>query len=178
MQTRARAKDIRRLVAHGSILDTQEKVYIVRRAILGIQGAGADEVVLFPDPANIFTKALSGIENELRLTKHVSLKCRFFDEASDSTRAAQLMREQGVACVIVIGGDGTNRVVTKGSGSLPLVPLSTGTNNAFPQFLESTLAGLAAGYYAVRHFSPDDVHQPDQAAQPVPQRDARRYRPS
>ena len=52
-------KDIRRLVAHGSILDTQEKVYIVRRAILGIQGAGANEVVLFPDPANIFTKALS-----------------------------------------------------------------------------------------------------------------------
>jgi predicted polyphosphate/ATP-dependent NAD kinase len=29
-------KDIRRLVAHGSILDTQEKVYIVRRAILGL----------------------------------------------------------------------------------------------------------------------------------------------
>ena len=39
-------KDIRRLVAHGSILDTQEKVYIVRRAILGLEGAGVDEVVV------------------------------------------------------------------------------------------------------------------------------------
>ncbi len=152
-------KDIRRLVAHGSILDTQEKVYIVRRAILGIQGAGVDEVVLFPDPANIFTKALSGIENELRITPRF-LEMSIFDEASDSTRAAQLMNEQGVACVIVIGGDGTNRVVTKGSGSMPLIPLSTGTNNAFPQFLESTLAGLAAGYYARRQFSPETYTRP------------------
>ena len=34
-------KDIRRLVAHGSVLDTQEKVYIVRRAI-AVSMAGAD----------------------------------------------------------------------------------------------------------------------------------------
>ncbi len=152
-------KDIRRLVAHGSILDTQEKVYIVRRAILGIQGAGCEEVVLFPDPANIGNKALSGIENELRITPRF-LDMSVFDEAGDSTRAAKLMNEQGVACVIVIGGDGTNRVVTKGSGSMPLIPLSTGTNNAFPQFLESTLAGLAAGYYAARQFSADAYTRP------------------
>ena len=152
-------KDIRRLVAHGSILDTQEKVYIVRRAILGIQGAGVEEVVLFPDPANIFNKALSGIENDLRITPRF-LEMSVFDEARDSTRAAELMNEQGVACVIVIGGDGTNRVVTKGSGSMPLIPLSTGTNNAFPQFLESTLAGLAAGYYAARQFSKETCTRP------------------
>jgi predicted polyphosphate/ATP-dependent NAD kinase len=63
------------------------------------------------------------------------------------------MEEQGVSCVIVIGGDGTSRVVAKGSGKMPLIPLSTGTNNAFPRFLESTLAGLAAGYYASRQLS-------------------------
>ena len=90
----------------------------------------------------------------------VFLKCRSSMRPAIRPGAAQLMREQGVACVIVIGGDGTNRVVTKGSGSMPLVPLSTGTNNAFPQFLESTLAGLAAGYYAVRHFSPATCTRP------------------
>ena len=142
-------KDIRRLVAHGSVLDTQEKVYIVRRAVLGLDGARVDEVVLFPDPANICNKALAGIGTPLRLTTRF-LNMSVYDEAADSTRAAQLMYEQGVACVIVIGGDGTNRVVAKGCGSMPLVPLSTGTNNAFPRFLESTLAGLAAGYYAAR----------------------------
>ena len=152
-------KDIRRLVAHGSVLDTQEKVYIVRRAILGIAGAGATEVVLFPDPSGIGIKALSGLSGPLRITPRF-LEMSVYDEAADSTRAAQLMHEQGVACVIVIGGDGTNRVVAKGCESMPLIPLSTGTNNAFPRFLESTLAGLAAGYYAARHFARDEFTFP------------------
>jgi predicted polyphosphate/ATP-dependent NAD kinase len=145
-------KDIRRLVAHGSILDTQEKVYIVRRAILGLDAAGADEVVFFPDPVGIGHKALAGINETLRITPRF-LDMVVYDEAADSTRAATLMHEQGVACVIVIGGDGTNRVVAKGCGTMPLISLSTGTNNAFPRFLESTLAGLAAGYYAARRFT-------------------------
>jgi len=152
-------KDIRRLVAHGSILDTQEKVYIVRRAILGLEGAGVDEVVFFPDPVGIGMKALAGINETLRL-KPRFLEMSVYDEAADSTRAARLMHEQGVACVIVIGGDGTNRVVTKGCGSMPLVPLSTGTNNAFPRFLESTLAGLAAGHYAARRLPREDFTIP------------------
>jgi predicted polyphosphate/ATP-dependent NAD kinase len=152
-------KDIRRLVAHGSVLDTQEKVYIVRRAVLGLDSTGVDEVVLFPDPANICNKALSGINTPLRLTTRF-LEMSVYDEAADSTRAARLMHEQGVACVIVIGGDGTSRVVAKGCGSMPLVPLSTGTNNAFPRFLESTLAGLAAGHYAVRHLPRDELTLP------------------
>lgn len=144
-------KDIRRLVAHGSVLDTQEKVYIVRRAILGLNGAGVDEVVFLPDPAGIGLKALSGVTETLHIRPRF-LEMSVYDEAADSTRATQLMRDQGVACVIVIGGDGTSRVVAKGSGDMPILPLSTGTNNAFPRFLESTLAGLAAGYYAARQF--------------------------
>ena len=152
-------KDIRRLVAHGSVLDTQEKVYIVRRAILGLEGAGVDEIVFFPDPASIGPKALSGIEGERRSTVRM-LEMSVFDEAADSTRAARLMQEQGVACVIVLGGDGTNRVVTKGSGAMPLVPLSTGTNNAFPRFVESTLAGLASGYYAARNMPVEEFSYP------------------
>lgn len=144
-------KDIRRLVAHGSVLDTQEKVYIVRRAIMGLNGAGVDEVVFFPDPVGIGGKALSGVTDTLHI-KPRFLEMSVYDEAADSTRAAQLMNEQGVSCAIVIGGDGTSRVVAKGSANMPLIPLSTGTNNAFPRFLESTLAGLAAGYYAARRF--------------------------
>jgi predicted polyphosphate/ATP-dependent NAD kinase len=152
-------KDIRRLVAHGSILDTQEKVYIVRRAILGLDNAGADEVIFFPDPVGIGMKALAGIHETLLLRPRF-LDMPVYDEAADSTRAAQLMHQQGVACIIVIGGDGTNRVVAKGCGSTPLVSLSTGTNNAFPRFLESTLAGLAAGYYAARHLSWEEFTLP------------------
>ncbi|MBI3300514.1 MAG: NAD(+)/NADH kinase, partial [Deltaproteobacteria bacterium] len=152
-------KDIRRLVAHGSILDTQEKVYIVRRAILGLEGAGVKEAVFMPDPSSIGIKALSGIDGQLKLQPRF-LEMFIRDDASDSIRAGKLMHEQGVSCMIVIGGDGTNRVVAKGCGSLPLVSISTGTNNAFPRFLESTLAGLAAGLYATRGLSWEEFTLP------------------
>lgn len=152
-------KDIRRLVAHGSILDTQEKVYLVRRAILGLESAGVKEVVFMPDPSGIGVKALSGIDGQLKLRPRF-LEMFIRDDALDSTRAGELMREQGARCTIVIGGDGTNRVVAKGCGPLPLVSISTGTNNAFPRFLESTLAGLAAGLYATRGLSWEEFTLP------------------
>ena len=63
----------------------------------------------------------------------------------DSTIAAQLMKDQGVPCVAVLGGDGTNRAVTKGWMDIPVIPISTGTNNAFPVFIEPTVAGTALG---------------------------------
>jgi hypothetical protein len=49
---------------------------------------------------------------------------------------------------VVLGGDGTCRAAAKGAGDVPLLPVSTGTNNAFPQFVEGTLAGLAAAVVA------------------------------
>jgi hypothetical protein len=39
-------------------------------------------------------------------------------------------------------------VVAKACGDIPLVPVSTGTNNVFPQMVEGTLAGLGAGAIA------------------------------
>jgi predicted polyphosphate/ATP-dependent NAD kinase len=59
-----------------------------------------------------------------------------------------LLVEQGAGCIITLGGDGTNRAVAKGCGTVPLVPISTGTNNVFPVFLEGTVAGMAAGLIA------------------------------
>jgi hypothetical protein len=38
--------------------------------------------------------------------------------------------------------------VAKGSRTVPLVAISTGTNNVFPSFIEGTLAGIAAGLIA------------------------------
>jgi hypothetical protein len=49
---------------------------------------------------------------------------------------------------VVLGGDGTCRAAAKGAGSVPILPISTGTNNAFPQMVEGTLAGLAAACVA------------------------------
>lgn len=66
----------------------------------------------------------------------------------DSTQAAKLMADREVGCIITLGGDGTNRVVAKTCGDIPLLPISTGTNNVFPVMIEGTIAGMAAGAVA------------------------------
>jgi len=75
----------------------------------------------------------------------------------DSTEAARLMRETKVDCLVTLGGDGTNRAVAKGDCTIPLVAVSTGTNNVFPVMVEATTAGLAAGIIARRTVPPDEV---------------------
>ena len=51
-------------------------------------------------------------------------------------------------CIITLGGDGTNRAVATECGDIPLLPISTGTNNVFPTMIEGTIAGMAAGAVA------------------------------
>lgn len=138
-------KDIRRLVAHGSVFDNQEKVRIVRRLLLGLAHTGVREVIYMPDYYNIVERAQRGAHAALELR---SAPMCAGNTQDDSTRAAQLMAQEGVACIFVLGGDGTSRAVAKGCGSTPLLPLSTGTNNVFPFMIEATVAGLAGGLIA------------------------------
>lgn len=65
-----------------------------------------------------------------------------------SHAASAMMAEMDVALIVTLGGDGTNRAVAKSCGDIPLLPISTGTNNVFPFMVEGTLAGLAAGVVA------------------------------
>lgn len=140
-------KDIRRLVAYGSRIDNQEKVSIVRRMLLGLESVRGTRVLFMPDTFHTGVKALEGIRHSL------DLEVEFLDmdvqgTARDTLRATQRMREAGAHCLVVLGGDGTHRVVAKASGAIPLVPISSGTNNVFPRTIEGTLAGMAAGLYA------------------------------
>jgi hypothetical protein len=70
--------------------------------------------------------------------------------ATDSEHAAAAMRDLGASCLVTLGGDGTVRVVAKGARGLPLLPISTGTNNVLPTFVEGTVAGMAAALVAER----------------------------
>jgi len=138
----ASGKDIRRLVAHGSIFDNQEKVSIARRVILGLQAAGVEEIIFMPDTFGIGTRAVKGLNLSLKAS---ILRMPLKGTQEDSTEAAARFREMQVDCMIVLGGDGTNRAVAKSCGKIPILPLSTGTNNVFPHMIEGTIAGLAAG---------------------------------
>lgn len=141
----ASGKDIRRLVAHGSVFNNHEKVNIVRRVLLGLDAVGVDTVVTMPDAFNICGKACDNLK--LRATVQ-ELDMLVESNQADTVQAAAQMCELGVDCLISLGGDGTNRALAKTCGTTPLLPLSTGTNNVFPYMLEGTLAGLAAGLIA------------------------------
>lgn len=141
----ASGKDIRRLVAHASVFDNNEKVNIVRRVLLGLDAVGVNRALLMPDYAGISERAANGLKLTLGV-ESVPMTTEWTQE--DSTRAATIMREQGAAVIITLGGDGTNRVVAKGCGETPLVAISTGTNNVFPTLIEGTVAGLGAGLVA------------------------------
>lgn len=142
----ASGKDIRRLVAHGSVFDNREKINIIRRALRGLAALGITHVLAMPDSFGLVVQAQEKAGVELRVEL---LEMPQTNTAQDSTVAARLMAAAGVGCIITLGGDGTNRVVAKGCGYVPLVPISTGTNNAFPAMVEGTLAGLAAAVVAL-----------------------------
>jgi predicted polyphosphate/ATP-dependent NAD kinase len=143
----ASGKDIRRLVAHGSVFDNNEKVNILRRVLLALDAVGVRRVVFMPDYYALGARALDGLK--------LSLEASFLDmpvlaNSQDSTEAARRLQAMGVGCIITLGGDGTNQAVARGCGPIPLVPISTGTNNVFPTMIEGTVAGLAAGLVAAR----------------------------
>ena len=141
----ASGKDIRRLVAFGSAFDNQEKVRMVRRILLGLEAIGVDQVCYMPDYYGIVPKALDRLDVK---TPVVPLDFALKADQRDSTRAAAIMEEKGAKCIVTLGGDGTNRVVAKGALKVPILPLSTGTNNVFPYMVEATIAGMAAGLVA------------------------------
>jgi len=144
----ASGKDVRRLVAYASIMDNNEKTNQLRRIILGIDATGVDEIQIMPDYYELGERALDGIGQKKLHTSVTVMDMPISYTSEDSTRAAELMAKQGVGCIVTLGGDGTNRDVARKSGRVPLVPISTGTNNVFPVMVEATTAGLAAGIVA------------------------------
>jgi len=143
----ASGKDIRRLVSHASVFNNNEKVNILQRVLLALDAVGIDRVSIMPDYYSIGERALDGLKFS---SLHVDiLDIPMTSPDKDSTVAARRLCELNVGSIVVLGGDGTNRVVGKGCNHVPIVPISTGTNNVFPVMVEGTVAGMAAGLVAM-----------------------------
>ena len=143
-------KDIRRLVAYGSVFNNNEKISIIKRILMALDALRVKNVIMMPDHFGLGLRALDDL--------NISIEAHLLDmtiegNQNDSMRAAAMLDELGVACIITLGGDGTNRMVAKACGDIPLLPISTGTNNVFPFMIEGTLAGMAAGILATRSIS-------------------------
>jgi len=139
-------RDVRRLAARARRENPEDKQNQIARAVVGAAAAGADRFLMVPD---CFRISKSAVEN-----MNVGAEFEFLDigaldtKPGDTMRAVRAMRDAGASALLVLGGDGTNRIVTKAWQDAPIVPMSTGTNNVFPVMQEATIAGASAGIVA------------------------------
>lgn len=136
----AAGKDIRRLSAGASVSGNREKTAILRRALVGALEAGATDFVYMDDPHRVAGAAFADCQVNAEPLPCIGPPC-----ARHSADAAEQMRARQCAALLVLGGDGTARAAVSGWRDCVLLPLSTGTNNAFPVSVEATVAGAALG---------------------------------
>jgi predicted polyphosphate/ATP-dependent NAD kinase len=146
----ASARDIRRVVANAGGLQIADRANIVLRVLAALAACGIEQVLMMPETGGIRGHVLRGIERsrnqrEERYPQVVYLDMPVTGTVEDTKLAARLMRTAEIACIVVLGGDGTHRAVVSQCGSVPIAGISTGTNNAFPDRREPTITGLAVG---------------------------------
>jgi predicted polyphosphate/ATP-dependent NAD kinase len=151
----ASGRDIRRLVAGASVFDNAEKGSMVYRLMVGLRTAGVERVLMMPAGSGLSESLNRNLRSndsnsekqpvpELELVEMVVRH-----SAGDTIEAVEEMNRRGVSAVVVLGGDGTNRLVARHcAADVPVCTLSTGTNNVFPRMREATVAGLATGLVA------------------------------
>lgn len=126
---------------------------MVYRIMVGLGAAGVDKVLFMPAAAGVGESLRRHIKGNTGARKQSLPDLEHLDmtlhgDARDTAGAVRRMRDRNVSAIIVLGGDGTCRVASSHSYDTPVCALSTGTNNAFPEFREATVAGLAAGFVA------------------------------
>jgi predicted polyphosphate/ATP-dependent NAD kinase len=145
----ASGRDIRRLVTGASVFDNAEKGSMVHRLMAGLAASGVERVLMMPAGSGVSGNLARRLRSSTTPTPRLDeLAMTVTDTAADSIEAVARMCEAGVAAIVVLGGDGTHRVVARECGQVPICGLSTGTNNAFPEMREATVAGLAVGLLA------------------------------
>lgn len=146
----ASGQDIRRLISAASGYSIAEKTNIVRRLCLGMRTLGVSRVCMIPDRSGIAGSLMRSRDQGVAALGEnwpdiELLNMPVEEKAIDTIHAVELMIKAGVSLIIVLGGDGTHRLVANNCGDTPIVALSTGTNNTFPHFQEATIVGIATG---------------------------------
>ncbi|UZE27094.1 ATP-NAD kinase family protein [Pseudomonas asplenii] len=155
----ASGRDLRRLTANAALYSSTDKAAVVQRLMGAFGATGIDEVLMPPDMTGIAAAVLKASTSrhalESRWPRLDFLDMPLRQSVEDTRLAARLLAERGVSLIAVLGGDGTHKAVAAEVGDIPLLCLSTGTNNAFPELREATGAGLAGGLYANGRIPPE-----------------------
>ncbi len=155
----ASGRDLRRLTAHAGLHSSTDKASVVQRLLAAFGATGIRHALLPPDMTGIAAAVLRASQTRQARDGHWPF-LEFLDmplrqSVEDTRLAARRMVERGVALIAVLGGDGTHKAVAAEVGDVPLLALSTGTNNAFPELREATGAGLAEPHGAWMRLHPD-----------------------
>lgn len=148
-------RDIRRLVTHATVFPTAEKISMICRMLAAFGAVGVDRALLSTDLGGISAGVLRALRRR-RPADPPWPEVEFLDAlpvtqtAVDTTVSVMQMAACGARVIVCLGGDGTARVTAAAVGDIPMLAVSTGTNNAFPVVREATIAGVAAGLVATR----------------------------
>lgn len=151
-------KDIRRLLTAATTIDDMEKLNILERILLSAAAVGKQQVYLMPDRLG-YGRLLLQKRNSPGYPGDLS-QLEVYHMARTETQAdtihfAAEMERIGADVLVVMGGDGTSRAAAKGTRKVPMISMSTGTNNVYPELMEGTVAGIAAAVIA-GHMVPAD----------------------
>ncbi|QGU94614.1 ATP-NAD kinase [Clostridium bovifaecis] len=153
-------KDIRRLFSSSMNLMNSEKANIVERAILAAYEFGTKKFYIMPDSYRTGERVLKNIKGKKGIEVDLTtLNFRETGQPRDTEKAVEMMNELDISCLVVLGGDGTSRLVAKGNPKMPIIPIATGTNNVYPENLEGTNVGMAAAYIDQKGYSNEIVYK-------------------
>lgn len=158
-------RDIRRLVTHATVFPTAEKISMICRMLAAFGAVGVDRALLSTDLGGISAGVLRALRRR-RPADPPWPEVDFLDSlpvtqtAADTTASVRQMTACGARVIVCLGGDGTARVTAAAVGDVPMLAVSTGTNNAFPVVREATIAGLAAGLVATRAVPAPEIAHP------------------
>jgi predicted polyphosphate/ATP-dependent NAD kinase len=158
-------RDIRRLVTQASVFPTAEKANMIQRMLAAFGAVGVHRVLLSTDLGGISASVFRAIGRRAAHRGNGAgwPEVEFLDgqpirqTAQDTIDAVRRMVTAGARVIVCLGGDGTARVAALAAGDVPMLALSTGTNNVFPAVREATVAGLAAGLVATGLVPADDA---------------------
>lgn len=145
-------RDIRRLVAKASLRSSQDKVQAARRILAGMVQVEGTEVLMVDDWDGM-ARLLAGETRALQVIGSAEAP----DFGQRTTESVRALEAAGADAVVVVGGDGTQRNAAEAAPSIPMLPVSGGTNNVACWTGDDTVAGFAAARYAALRPDPSAV---------------------
>lgn len=154
------ARDVRRIVSHAAGLTITERVGMLLRLLHTLAACGVRDVMMMPEREGLRPQ----IECQLARTRgenapHALPRLQWLDmpvrgNVEDTFEATRRLHDMGVGAIMVLGGDGTHRAVAAHCGNIPIVAISSGTNNVFPALREVTVTALATALFLQGRISP------------------------